>query len=220
MSLQPTSNPADRTTTTPFLLCLYYRFHRPLEPYEFSIAPHTDTTDLSDYSSLLPTSARRQSVKVYTWPTCTFCEVTATSVAAKRLDAKQRKIASRTNAQDIWRSTRTAAALQEQRAVLVRQSLSSRQSKIPAGDRQVSFALQSPNCGSAKNLISLLVQLISSRFASSTRLPHTRRPSHEASPPTRTREMESSGAAPDCRLIRLHPTRYQNPFVQGTFVPA
>lgn len=48
----------------------------PLEPYEFSIAPPSDTANISDYSSLLPASIRQQSVQIYTWPTCTLSELT------------------------------------------------------------------------------------------------------------------------------------------------
>jgi len=76
MSLQPTNRPIDRTTTAPFLLRLFWRQNRSLEPYEFSVAPPVDTSNISDYSSLLPANIRQQSVQIYTWPTCTLSELT------------------------------------------------------------------------------------------------------------------------------------------------
>lgn len=77
MSLQP-SNKAqiDRSTTAPFLLRLFWRSSRALDPYEFSVAPPADTSGISDYSSLLPAGIRQQSVQIYTWPTCTLAELT------------------------------------------------------------------------------------------------------------------------------------------------
>jgi histone deacetylase complex subunit SAP18 len=77
MSLQPTNDrKIDRATTSPFLLRLFWRMQRPLEAYEFSVAPPADTSNISDYSSLLPQSIRQQSVQIYTWPTCTLAELT------------------------------------------------------------------------------------------------------------------------------------------------
>jgi histone deacetylase complex subunit SAP18 len=77
MSLQPTNDrKIDRNTTSPFLLRLFWRISRPLESYEFSVAPPADTSGISDYSSLLPQSIRQQSVQIYTWPTCTLAELT------------------------------------------------------------------------------------------------------------------------------------------------
>ncbi|KAK5122603.1 hypothetical protein LTR85_003866 [Meristemomyces frigidus] len=75
-SLQPDTRNVDRTTTAPFLLRLFWRQNRPLEAYEFSVAPPSDTTGISDYSSLLPATIRQQSVQIYTWPTCTLAELT------------------------------------------------------------------------------------------------------------------------------------------------
>ena len=77
MSLQPTnSRQIDRSTTSPFLLRLFWRERRPYEAHEFSVAPPTDTTGVPDYSSLLPQAIRQQSVQIYTWPTCTLAELT------------------------------------------------------------------------------------------------------------------------------------------------
>lgn len=77
MSLQPSnSRSIDRQTTAPFLLRLFWRQHRQFEPYEFSIAPPQDTSTIPDYSSLLPSNIRQQSVQIYTWPTCTLSELT------------------------------------------------------------------------------------------------------------------------------------------------
>ncbi|KAK3725524.1 hypothetical protein LTR37_000494 [Vermiconidia calcicola] len=77
MSLQPANaTKIDRTTTAPFLLRLYWRLSRPLEPHEFSIAPPEDTSAIPSYASLLPQTLRTQSVEIYTWPTCTIAELT------------------------------------------------------------------------------------------------------------------------------------------------
>lgn len=75
-ALQPDTRNVDRSTTAPFLLRLFWRPSRPLEAYEFSVAPPSDTTGVSDYSSLLPSTIRQQSVQIYTWPTCTLAELT------------------------------------------------------------------------------------------------------------------------------------------------
>ncbi|KAF2485608.1 Sin3 associated polypeptide p18-domain-containing protein [Neohortaea acidophila] len=77
MSLQPSAaTKVDRTSTTPFLLRLFWRQSRALEPYEFSVTPPADTSNITDYTSLLPSSIRQQSVQIYTWPTCTLAELT------------------------------------------------------------------------------------------------------------------------------------------------
>ena len=77
MSLQPSNlAPIDRSTHSPFLLRLYWRPSRPLEAWEFSLAPPSDTSTIADYSSLLPAQIRQQSVQIYTWPTCTLGELT------------------------------------------------------------------------------------------------------------------------------------------------
>ncbi|TKA26695.1 hypothetical protein B0A50_04803 [Salinomyces thailandicus] len=78
MSLQPANQPVDRTTTAPFLLHLFYRPHQPLEPHEFSQPPppNPDPSVHPDYTSLLPSSLRQNSVQIYTWPTCTLAELT------------------------------------------------------------------------------------------------------------------------------------------------
>ncbi|CAK1361701.1 hypothetical protein CB0940_02956 [Cercospora beticola] len=78
MALQPEAGSnIDRATTAPFLLRLFWRQARPLDPWEFSVAPPADTTNIPDYSSLLPTTIRQQSVQIYTWPNCTLGELTA-----------------------------------------------------------------------------------------------------------------------------------------------
>ncbi|KAK5116504.1 hypothetical protein LTR62_008053 [Meristemomyces frigidus] len=76
MSLQPTNLPIDRETTSPFLLRLFWRQNRDHHPSDYSIAPPTDQTNISDYSSLLPAQIRQQSVQIYTWPNCTLGELT------------------------------------------------------------------------------------------------------------------------------------------------
>ena len=77
MALQPSASAKiDRSTTAPFLLRLFWRQHRNFDPWEFSIAPPADTSNIPDYSSLLPASIRQQSVQIYTWPTCTLSELT------------------------------------------------------------------------------------------------------------------------------------------------
>ena len=78
MALQPDAKKSiDRSTTAPFLLRLFWRQSRSLDPWEFSVAPPADTTGIADYSSLLPSSIRQQSVQIYTWPNCTLGELTA-----------------------------------------------------------------------------------------------------------------------------------------------
>ncbi|KAK4631965.1 hypothetical protein CLAFUW4_03780 [Fulvia fulva] len=78
MALQPDAKSnIDRATTAPFLLRLFWRQNRLLDPWEFSVAPPADTTGISDYSSLLPSNIRQQSVQIYTWPNCTLGELTA-----------------------------------------------------------------------------------------------------------------------------------------------
>lgn len=77
MALQPSSKDAtDRTTTAPFLLRLFWRPSQSFSPHEFSVAPPADTSDIPDYTSLLPAPIRQQSVQIYTWPTCTLSELT------------------------------------------------------------------------------------------------------------------------------------------------
>ncbi|EME86161.1 uncharacterized protein MYCFIDRAFT_101615, partial [Pseudocercospora fijiensis CIRAD86] len=66
-----------RSTTAPFLLRLFWRQSRPHDPWEFSVAPPADTTGIPDYSSLLPSQIRSQSVQIYTWPNCTLGELTS-----------------------------------------------------------------------------------------------------------------------------------------------
>lgn len=78
MALQPDANTdIDRSTTAPFLLRLFWRESRPHDPWEFSVAPPADTTGIPDYSSLLPSQIRQQSVQIYTWPNCTLGELTS-----------------------------------------------------------------------------------------------------------------------------------------------
>ncbi|EMF15091.1 uncharacterized protein SEPMUDRAFT_147061 [Sphaerulina musiva SO2202] len=78
MALQPEAGSSiDRATTAPFLLRLFWRQSRALDPWEFSVAPPPDTTNIPDYSSLLPSTIRSQSVQIYTWPNCTLGELTA-----------------------------------------------------------------------------------------------------------------------------------------------
>ncbi|KAF7195724.1 hypothetical protein HII31_03042 [Pseudocercospora fuligena] len=78
MALQPDANTnIDRSTTAPFLLRLFWRQSRPHDPWEFSVAPPADTTGIPDYSSLLPSQIRSQSVQIYTWPNCTLGELTS-----------------------------------------------------------------------------------------------------------------------------------------------
>lgn len=85
MALQPSAGEhVDRTTQAPFLLRLFWRNLRSLDPFEFSIAPPADLGRTTDYYSLLPYSIRSQSVEIYTWPSCTLRELTGllTSVLA------------------------------------------------------------------------------------------------------------------------------------------
>lgn len=76
MSLQPTNRPVERKTTAPFLLRVFWRQNRELTPNEFSVAPPADTSNIPDYSSLLPSNIRQQSAQIYTWPDCSLSELT------------------------------------------------------------------------------------------------------------------------------------------------
>ncbi|KAK4575045.1 hypothetical protein LTR86_000897 [Recurvomyces mirabilis] len=76
MSLQPTNRPIDRENTAPFLLRVFWKQNREHIASDFSVAPPADTSGVSDYSSLLPSQIRQQSVQIYTWPNCTLAELT------------------------------------------------------------------------------------------------------------------------------------------------
>lgn len=76
MSLQPSNKQLDRETNAPFLLRLFWRQSRPHDAAEFSVAPPEDTSTVTDYTSLLPSNIRQQSVQIYTWPNCTLAELT------------------------------------------------------------------------------------------------------------------------------------------------
>ncbi|CAK3978496.1 Hypothetical predicted protein [Lecanosticta acicola] len=76
MALQPDAkSDIDRTQAAPFLLRLFWRQNRPLEAWEFSVAPPADTSTVADYTSILPSNIRQQSVQVFTWPNCTLREL-------------------------------------------------------------------------------------------------------------------------------------------------
>lgn len=88
MALQPNpSQKIDRSTTSPFLLRLFWRPSRTFNPDEFSIAPPQDTSAIPDYSSLLPAYIRQQSVQIYTWPSCTLGELTGLLTSVLPADA-------------------------------------------------------------------------------------------------------------------------------------
>ncbi|KAK1080330.1 hypothetical protein LTR33_005630 [Friedmanniomyces endolithicus] len=76
MSLQPTNRPVERDTIAPFLLRVYWQQNREPMPTDFSVAPPADTTDISDYSSLLPLAIRQKSVIIYSWSDCSLAELT------------------------------------------------------------------------------------------------------------------------------------------------
>ncbi|SMR45926.1 unnamed protein product [Zymoseptoria tritici ST99CH_1E4] len=76
-SLRPEAGTTiDRATTAPFLLRLYWRQNRQLDPWEFSVAVPSDTTNIPDYSSLLPRDVKGHMMQIYTWPNCTLAELT------------------------------------------------------------------------------------------------------------------------------------------------
>ncbi|KAK0333747.1 hypothetical protein LTR91_020198 [Friedmanniomyces endolithicus] len=76
MSLQPTNRPVERDAIAPFLLRVYWQQNREPMPTDFSVAPPADTTDISDYSSLLPLAIRQKSVIIYSWSDCSLAELT------------------------------------------------------------------------------------------------------------------------------------------------
>ncbi|KAF2716210.1 hypothetical protein K431DRAFT_209297, partial [Polychaeton citri CBS 116435] len=65
-----------RSSTAPFLLRLFWRQKRALDAHEFSLPPPPNADDINDFTQLLPSSIRQQSVQIYTWPTCTLSELT------------------------------------------------------------------------------------------------------------------------------------------------
>ncbi|KAK8194427.1 hypothetical protein M8818_007618 [Zalaria obscura] len=70
MALQPLpSEKIDRTTTTPFLLRLYYRQSAFHSPAEFHTVPP-------------PPQLQNASMQIYTWPTCTLAELTSLVTSA------------------------------------------------------------------------------------------------------------------------------------------
>ncbi|GAB7361863.1 hypothetical protein MBLNU230_g1903t1 [Neophaeotheca triangularis] len=76
MALRPDpSSKIDRTQQSPFLLRVFHRSSALFAPSEFSVAPPEDTTDVPDYTALLPASLRSHSVHIYTWPDCTLGEL-------------------------------------------------------------------------------------------------------------------------------------------------
>lgn len=87
-ALQPDAATAiDRTITAPFLLRLFWRLDKQLDPVEFSVAVPEDISNITDYSSLLPSHIKQQTMQIYTWPNCTLAELTTlfTSVLPKTI---------------------------------------------------------------------------------------------------------------------------------------
>lgn len=91
-ALQPDAATAiDRTITAPFLLRCFWRLDKQLDPHEFSVPVPEDTTGIVDYSSLLPSAIKQQTMQIYTWPNCTLAELTTliTSVLPANLNAER-----------------------------------------------------------------------------------------------------------------------------------
>ncbi|OQN96206.1 hypothetical protein B0A48_17713 [Cryoendolithus antarcticus] len=79
MALQPSSgDKIDHSTTPPFLLRLFYRTARPLDPYEFSQAPPPEATASTEYFSILPEPLQQSSLALYQWSDCTLAQLTRT----------------------------------------------------------------------------------------------------------------------------------------------
>ncbi|OQO05845.1 hypothetical protein B0A48_09940 [Cryoendolithus antarcticus] len=79
MALQPASgDKIDHSTTPPFLLRLFYRSARPLDPYEFSQAPPPEATASTEYFSILPEPLQQSSLALYQWSDCTLAQLTRT----------------------------------------------------------------------------------------------------------------------------------------------
>lgn len=88
MALQPSAaDKIDRETTPPFLLRVFYRSNRPLDPYEFSVAPPADATASMEYFEVLPPNIQQSSLELYQWPDCTLGQLTSTLLSELPVEA-------------------------------------------------------------------------------------------------------------------------------------
>lgn len=78
MALQPAAtDKIDHESTPPFLLRVFYRHNRTLDPYEFSIPPPPNADASVEYYSILPASIQQNSLELYQWSDCTLGQLTA-----------------------------------------------------------------------------------------------------------------------------------------------
>ena len=65
MALQPSAgDKVDRDTTPPFLLRIFHRSNRPLDPHEFSVAPPADANASMEYFEILPPAIQQSSLEL------------------------------------------------------------------------------------------------------------------------------------------------------------
>ena len=88
MALQPSAgDKVDRDTTPPFLLRIFHRSNRPLDPHEFSVAPPADANASMEYFEILPPAIQQSSLELYQWSDCTLGQLTSILMSELPADA-------------------------------------------------------------------------------------------------------------------------------------
>lgn len=88
MALQPSAaDKVDRESTPPFLLRVFWRSNRTLDPFEFSVAPPADATASMEYFEILPSNIQESSLELYQWSDCTLGQLTSTMMSELPADA-------------------------------------------------------------------------------------------------------------------------------------
>jgi histone deacetylase complex subunit SAP18 len=88
MALQPSAaDKVDRESTPPFLLRVFWRTNRTLDPFEFSVAPPADATASMEYFEILPANIQQSSLELYQWSDCTLGQLTSTMMSELPADA-------------------------------------------------------------------------------------------------------------------------------------
>jgi histone deacetylase complex subunit SAP18 len=88
MALQPSAgDKVDRDTTPPFLLRIFHRSNRPLDPNEFSVAPPADANASMEYFEILPPAIQQSSLELYQWSDCTLGQLTSILISELPADA-------------------------------------------------------------------------------------------------------------------------------------
>ncbi|GAB7333076.1 hypothetical protein MBLNU13_g04754t1 [Cladosporium sp. NU13] len=106
MALQPSAaDKVDRESTPPFLLRVFWRSNRTLDPFEFSVAPPADATASMEYFEILPANIQQSSLELYQWSDCTLGQLTSTLMSELPADAGV-EVGSRLNFKLIFPDTR------------------------------------------------------------------------------------------------------------------